>query len=197
MNKIMTKKSLSILILLLFLIMLIFLILPFKNYISINSEMINTKDLDIKNEDELSQTFKVQDNYEKIGFLISNYQNYIKKGDINIFLYENNVLKKKTKIKSSSIIDDNYYYKYYYIKYKFKKNNNYKIVFKFENLSDKIRFKTTTDNKFYSELFKNNEKKDETLALSFLKKQNNKFFIWYILLSMSIIYCYGNIKFKE
>ena len=112
MNKIMTKKSLSILILLLFLIMLIFLILPFKNYISINSEMINTKDLDIKNEDELSQTFKVQDNYEKIGFLISNYQNYIKKGDINIFLYENNVLKKKTKIKSSSIIDDNYYYKY-------------------------------------------------------------------------------------
>ena len=194
MNKIMTKKSLSILILLLFLIMLIFLILPFKNYISINSEMINTKDLDIKNEDELSQTFKVQDNYEKIGFLISNYQNYIKKGDINIFLYENNVLKKKTKIKSSSIIDDNYYYKYYYIKYK---NNNYKIVFKFENLSDKIRFKTTTDNKFYSELFKNNEKKDETLALSFLKKQNNKFFIWYILLSMSIIYCYGNIKFKE
>lgn len=196
MNKFFVKKINCILI---FSIIILFItvLFPTKNYSSINSDLINGKDIVCKNNMTIIDSFDVNENYDRIGMLLSSNQQYVKKGYVYIELYENGNLKKKKKIKASNVVDDNYYFKYYYIKNKFKKNNKYEIKITFKNLDSKLLLKTTNDKKFNDSMNIDDLKNENVMALSFLQVSKNYFNIWYCLLIIALLLSFKVLVVKE
>lgn len=196
MNKFFVKKINCILI---FSIIILFItvLFPTKNYSGINSDLIDGKDIVCKNNMTIIDSFDVNENYDRIGILLSSNQQYVKKGYVYIELYENGNLKKKKKIKASNVVDDNYYFKYYYIKNKFKKNNKYEIKITFKNLDSKLLLKTTNDKKFNDSMNIDDLKNENVMALSFLQVSKNYFNIWYCLLIIALLLSFKVLVVKE
>lgn len=179
----------TIILIVIFILMFVFSIsFPTKSYSSVNYDIVNGQNVTLKKNTTINQSFKATDNFDKIGMLLSSGQQFVKKGKIKIYIYENDKLKKKSTLKASNIVDDNYYFKYYYINFKIKKNQYYKIKMEAENLDYKLFVKTTKVGDSNNLLYINDEKNKNSLALSFLKKDKSYFSVWYVLLIFTVLF---------
>lgn len=162
------------------------LIIKPKTISTSNYNIKNLKGIKLKENIEIKQFFKTDKNYKSIGFLASNEGFYIEKGTVYIYILNDkgNILK-KDKISANEICNDNYYYKYYYFKYNFKKGKKYYIKITAKNLSDDIYIGKI--DKSNEQLYINDEKINQSLALSFMYQQDYIYSYWYIAMIILFI----------
>ena len=161
-----------------------------KTYSQKTIEVKSLKGLVLDNDTTIIQNFKTDDNYSSIGFLASSNSNYINTGYINISIINDGKVKRKVKMSANEICDDNYYYKYYYVKYYFKKDQVYTLKITGSNLSDNILIGRTSYKSDELSLYKDDSLQKGNMAISFLQKNNDIFYIWYYLMIISLLIIY-------